>query len=123
MPFTADTLKAKIDADITNKTAPYSISNVDVGVDMKAMIDLMVSLVTPAAPEIVPFTNQTQVVIAWNATRIAKFGAAGDFVVEILGDDTKYRQSQVEIVPDNITATTQYTITLGQQCSGRIVIK
>lgn len=40
MPVNPVTLKADIDSQITNKTAPYSISNIDVGSRMKDIVDL-----------------------------------------------------------------------------------
>lgn len=41
MPILQGALKADIDAKITNKTAPYSISNIEVGNLMKQMVDLV----------------------------------------------------------------------------------
>lgn len=77
---------------------------------------------TSGKNEIVPFTNVNSVTIAWNATRIARFGDAGVFRVEILGEDGEYRETGVESKPNNITGTTSYVFDLGGLASGRIII-
>jgi hypothetical protein len=84
-------------------------------------------LVASNAPkiEILYFSNQSNVVVAWDATRKAKFGDAGSFVVELINNDGKYRvQYGLEILPDDIDNTTQYTIDLGGNSeTGRVIIK
>lgn len=75
--------------------------------------------------ETISFTNQATLTIAWDATRKAKFGDAAQFIIETLGEDGKYRvQYGLEIVPDSIINTTQYTIDLGgANQTGRVTIK
>lgn len=72
--------------------------------------------------ETILFTNVATVVVMWNSTRIANFGASANFYVEIIGDDGLARWTPVEIIPDSIITTTQYTINLGGISSGRITI-
>ena len=72
--------------------------------------------------EVIPFTNVSTITLAWNNTRKLKFGDAAVIYVEILGEDGKYRKTDVEIVPNNATSTTSYAIDLGGLASGRIII-
>lgn len=72
--------------------------------------------------EIVPFTNLLTLTLAWNATRKARFGDAGVFLVEILGEDGVYRPAGVESVPNSIINTTSYAFDFGGLASGRIII-
>lgn len=80
------------------------------------------TVVNNAQNEVIPFTNISDVTIAWNAERKAKYGAAGVFYVEMLGEDGIYRQTAVQAVPDSVTNTTQYTFSFGAPSSGRIII-
>jgi hypothetical protein len=72
--------------------------------------------------EIVPFSNVATITLAWNNTRKNRFGDAAVIVVEIKGDDGKYRQTSVEVVPNSALNTTSYAIDLGGLSSGRLII-
>lgn len=72
--------------------------------------------------EPVPFDNVQVIVIPWTAARKARFGDAAVMQVEIQGEDGKYRIQYVEMVPDDILLTTQYTGDLGRIASGRVII-
>lgn len=72
--------------------------------------------------EVIPFSNVSTLTIPWNNTRINRFGVAGVIYVEIVGEDGKYRQTSVEIVPDNPTTTASYAIDLGGLATGRVII-
>lgn len=72
--------------------------------------------------EIIPFTNATLLTVQWNSTRKIRFGDAAVIYVEILGTDSKHRETSVEIVPNVVPNTTFYTIDLGGLATGRIVI-
>jgi hypothetical protein len=72
--------------------------------------------------EVIPFSNIATFTLPWDATRINRFGDAAVIYVEILGDDGKYRQTNVEIVPDDPNNTTSYAIDLGGLSTGRIII-
>lgn len=72
--------------------------------------------------EIVTFSNVDTLVIAWTAARKARFGDAAIMQVELQGEDGKYRTTSVEMVPDDILNTTQYTADLGGLSSGRVII-
>lgn len=72
--------------------------------------------------EVIDFTNETIVTIAWNSTRIARFGDAAVIYVEVKGEDNIYRHANVEIVPDDADNTTEYTINFGGVTTGRIII-
>jgi len=72
--------------------------------------------------EIVTFDNVALLVLAWTADRKARFGNAGAFFVEIQGPDGKYRDSKVEISPNDILDTTQYTFDFGGLATGRVTI-
>lgn len=72
--------------------------------------------------EVIPFTNVSNVTLAWNNTRKLKFGDAAVIYVEILGEDGEYRQTSVEIRPNSAVNTTSYFIDLGGLSTGRIVI-
>lgn len=72
--------------------------------------------------EIIPFDNVATVTIQWNAARKARFGDAAVIYIEILGEDGKYRNSAVEVVPDVAVNTTQYVADLGGLATGRVVI-
>jgi hypothetical protein len=116
---TAAQLKILIDQQITDKTQPYSISNIDEGNRLKDIIDLIVG----SRFEVIPFTNQTSLTITWTDERKENFGL-GMFVVEALSDDGKYRQIYSEVQPDSITNTTEYIIDLGGTAqTGRLIIK
>lgn len=167
---TPTSLKNLIDEQITDKTLPYSIDNVDVGQRMKDIVDLTIPLefnttserlaylldpdaapfqeandkedgnkyyinktgtnwvlIASNAPkiEIILFSNQATLTVAWNAERKQKFGDAAQFVIELLGEDEQYRvQYGLEIKPNSISNTTSYAIDLGGGLqSGRLVIK
>ena len=169
---TPASVKTAIDSQITNKTAPFSISNIDVGSRLKDIIDLIqngavivfnstadriaylgttaaapfqfgadaqdgniyyINLLgtgwtqfaaTQASIQILPFSNQSSLTITWDGAMKAKFGNAGTFVLELLGDDGIYRQTPgVQVVPNDINNTTFYTIDLGGSQSGRLIIK
>lgn len=72
--------------------------------------------------EIIPFTNVTTLAIAWNATRIARFGTAPVIDVYILGTDGIYRKATVEIISNNVLNPTLFTIDPGGLSSGYAVI-
>lgn len=72
--------------------------------------------------EVIPFSNVSTINLSWNNTRKLRFGDAAVIYVEILGEDGKYRKTDVEVVPNNATATTSYAIDLGGLASGRIII-
>lgn len=73
--------------------------------------------------EVVPFTLVSSLVIAWNGTRISRFGDAGVFYVELLNDDGTYRRTDVEAIPlPDISATTSYRFNFGVAVSGRVII-
>lgn len=73
--------------------------------------------------EIIPFTNVTNLTIAWNGTRKARFGNAASIYIELLGPDGKYRFTPgLEVVPNNISNTTSYAIDFGGLATGRVVI-
>jgi hypothetical protein len=72
--------------------------------------------------EIIPFSNVQILIIPWTAARKARFGDAAVIYVEIEGDDGKFRHQYVEMVPDDILITTQYTGDLGELASGRAII-
>lgn len=117
---TADNIKALVDSGIIDKTLPYSITKEEVGQILKDIVDLIQS----SKAEIVMFVNQSSIQIPWNTTRKNNFGLGAIFIVELLGDDGIFRQmNQVEIVPDNITTPTTYTINLGGNATGRILIR
>lgn len=124
--MTPTEIKALIDDQITNKTVAYSISNVEVGNLMKQMVDLFAD-VSPALPkfEIVPFENVPDIIIEWNAERIAKFGDAPHLEIEARDEDGVMRvQKGLEITVDLIDTTTIYHIDLGGDAvTGRVIIK
>jgi hypothetical protein len=72
--------------------------------------------------EVIPFSNVDSITLPWNNTRKNRFGDAAVIVVEILGGDGKYRQTTVEIVPNDLNTTTSYTIDLGGLATGRLII-
>lgn len=72
--------------------------------------------------EVIPFSNVATITLPWNNTRINRFGDAAVIVVELLGDDGLYRQTNCEIVPDIVPATTSYAINLGGLSTGRLII-
>lgn len=72
--------------------------------------------------EVIPFSNVATFTLPWDNTRKNRFGDAAVIVVEIQGDDGKYRQVSVEIVPDDPLATTSYAIDLGGLSTGRLII-
>lgn len=72
--------------------------------------------------EIVPFNNIATMTLAWNNTRKNRFGDAAVIIVEIIGDDGKYRKTEVEIVPNAVPNTTSYAINLGGLATGRLII-
>lgn len=72
--------------------------------------------------EIVPFSDIQILIIPWTAARKFRFGEAGVIQVEIQGEDGQYRIQYVQMVPDDILVTTQYTGDLGQVCSGRAIL-
>lgn len=72
--------------------------------------------------EVIPFSNVSSITLPWNSTRINRFGDAAVIVVEILGEDGKYRQTGVEIVPNDPNNTTSYAIDLGGLATGRLII-
>lgn len=73
--------------------------------------------------EVISFENQDTYVLAWNAARIARFGAKGVFQVEIRDiDDGVLRPASVEYIPDDEDHPTQYVFDLGGPNSGKIVI-
>lgn len=72
--------------------------------------------------EVIPFGPVSTVTIPWNSTRKARFGDAAVFQVELIGEDGKYRKTEVEIIPNNITNTTSYAFDLGAVLSGRVII-
>lgn len=76
----------------------------------------------PYKNEIVSFTSVGTLILPWTQSRIGKFGTAGSFYVEILGDDGIVRFTFVEIVPDSTVTTTQYTFNFGGSATGRIII-
>lgn len=120
MSLTADQIKTLVDIGIINKTAPYSIDHLDVGVILKNIIDFIQN----SKVEIITFVNQSSIEITWNATRQINFGLGAIFLVEILSEDGVFRQSnQIEIVPDDITSPSKYTINLGGSATGRILIR
>lgn len=75
-----------------------------------------------AVNEIVAFTNLSKLTLAWNTTRIAKFGPAPVFNVYVIGEDSKYRLTDVEVIPDNIIAPTKFDFDFGGSLSGIIII-
>lgn len=77
---------------------------------------------TSGKNEIIAFSNVTTVTIPWNTTRKNRFGDAAVIYVEVIGDDGLYRQTSVEIVPDDPNNTTSYNIDLGGPATGRIII-
>jgi hypothetical protein len=87
-------------------------------------------IITPEPPnpdasgknEVIPFSNVSTLTIPWNNTRKNRFGDAAVMYVEILGEDGKYRQSTVEIVPNNTINTTSYSFDLGGPSTGRVII-
>lgn len=72
--------------------------------------------------EVIPFSNVATLTLPWNSIRKNRFGDAAVIIVEILGEDGKYRQSNVEIVPDSVSNTTSYSIDLGGPSTGRLII-
>lgn len=76
----------------------------------------------PVLNEVIQFTNVSTLNVAWNGTRKSKFGDAPVFNVYTIGDDGKYRETQVEIIADSITAPTNYHFDFGMQLSGSIII-
>jgi hypothetical protein len=72
--------------------------------------------------ETVQFINLATMVLAWNATRISRFGTKAVFYVEMKGEDGVYRPTPVQAVPDNVDNPTTYTFDFGGVNSGRIVI-
>lgn len=77
-----------------------------------------------AAPinEIIDFSNVATFALAWNSTRITKYGRHGDFTVFIQGDDGFYRPTGVQIIPNNSSNPTQYDFDFGGTATGYIVI-
>lgn len=72
--------------------------------------------------EIIPFENVDQVLVPWNTSRKAKFGAGATFSVEIW-TGAKYQTVAVEVSPDNIDNPTYYLINLaGVVERGRVII-
>jgi len=63
--MTAAGLKILIDQQITDKTQPYSISNVDEGNLLKSIVDLL----SASKYEVIPFTDQTSLTVDWTADR------------------------------------------------------
>lgn len=72
--------------------------------------------------EVVPFENVDAIIIPWTAARKARFGEAAVMQVEIQSEDGQYRTQYVQMVPDDILLTTQYTGDLGRLASGRVII-
>lgn len=72
--------------------------------------------------EVVPFDNVQVLVIPWTAARKARFGEAAVIQIEVQSEDGKYRTRYVEMVPDDVLATTQYTGDFGEIVSGRAII-
>lgn len=72
--------------------------------------------------EIIPFDNVQQLVIPWTSERKARFGEAAVIYVEIVGSDGVYRNQYVEMKPDDILLTTQYSGDLGEVSTGRVII-
>jgi hypothetical protein len=72
--------------------------------------------------EIIPFDNVDVLIIPWTAARKARFGEAGVIQVEIQSEDGQYRTQYVQMVPDDILVTTQYTGDLGRIASGRAIL-
>ena len=120
MPTTASQIKNSIDAIITTKTQPYSINNVDVGELLK---DIM-TFIDNKQVEVIQFSNQSVVSVAWTDDRKIKFGAGTKIVAELLGDDGVYRQTaSIQVSPDNITNTMVYTVDLGGSgITGRLLL-
>ena len=81
-----------------------------------------VSSDTSGKNEVIPFSNVATITLPWNNTRKNRFGDAAGIYVEIVGEDGKYRQAAVEIVPDDPNTTTSYNIDLGGLSTGRIII-
>lgn len=72
--------------------------------------------------EIITFDNISTLIIPWTAARKARFGNAAVFQIELMGEDGKYRVTYVQLVPDDILNTTQYTADLGGLSNGRVII-
>lgn len=75
-----------------------------------------------ALNEVINFTSLSTLNIAWNATRKAAFGDAPVINVYTISDDGKYRLTAVEVIPDSITAPTNYQINFGDFMSGIVII-
>jgi hypothetical protein len=72
--------------------------------------------------EVIPFSNVATITLPWDNTRKNRFGDAAVIYVEIQGSDGKYRQINCEIIPDDPTTTTSYSIDLGGLSTGRLII-
>lgn len=117
---TQEAVKEAIDEQITNKTAAYSISNVDVGERLKDIVDL-----TLPKEEVIRFYNESVLIIDWTDERKQKFGSNADFIIETQDADGKYRRKYgLEIYPDDPDNTTFFHIDLGGgNQSGRLTIR
>ena len=67
------------------------------------------------------FNNVSSYRLYWTAELIAIYGSGGEFSVEILGDDGKYRVTDVEIMPDTLPDTTYYDFNFNILSTGRII--
>lgn len=72
--------------------------------------------------EIVDFTNVATYALAWNSTRIGKYGRHGDFTVFIQQEDGLFRPTDVQIVPNDASNPSQYDFDFGGLATGYIVI-
>lgn len=72
--------------------------------------------------EVIMVVNADELILPWNATRIARFGDAGVFYTETQGEDGVWRRVAVEIVPNNIVNTTSYRFDFGGLGTHRVTI-
>jgi hypothetical protein len=72
--------------------------------------------------EIVPFSNVPTVRIYLTETRRQRFGDALVLYVEIKGEDDQYRQTSVQIIPNQVPDTQYYDIDVAGINTGRVVI-
>lgn len=72
--------------------------------------------------ETIAFENVDNYDIVWTSIRLGKFGTMPLINVYVNSIDGKYRLTNVEIVPDNIVAPTNFHLDFGDILSGTIII-
>lgn len=99
----------------------------DMRISSSACAPCTSSTTTPSADssgknEVILFEAVTEYILAWNATRKARFGDAGCFYVELDNGDGTYQPAAIPIMPNNIINTTSYRFDFGGTATGRITI-